>query len=97
MYLQELTRPSAVSLGWFGRQPQPSTCPPDEAIDRQAALLYSPEAPLAGTRGAHCDHRAVWAFVPAPAAARPSVLVYFHGMNNFVTVSAARPGGRPAG
>jgi hypothetical protein len=82
------------------RTPAPSpvvSCRADEPIDERAALLYSLEAPHANQRSAHCDHRAVWAFVPQPLIDRPSVFIYFHGMNNFVTASAARPGGRPAG
>ena len=77
--------------------PSPVACRGDEPIDERTALLYSPEAPNAGQRGAQCDHRAVWAFVPQPLGSPPSAFIYFHGMNNFVTANAARPGGRPAG
>ena len=94
MYLYEspLSRGAEVLAG----VPLPPKCPPDEPISSGAALLYSPHAQLAEEKGAHCDHRAVWTFVPSPLPDRLFVLVYLHGFNNFVTASAASPGGRPA-
>jgi hypothetical protein len=72
-----------------------ATCPSDLPVSDQAALLYSPAAPLASRRGAQCDHRVVWTYVPAGIRAPYSAYVYLHGNNNVVPVDARRPGGRP--
>lgn len=70
----------------------------DEALDSQSALIYSPEAPLAGKfspKGStpppdptqvRKDDRAVWACVSAGFDPNnPEVLIYLHGHNYYVT------------
>ena len=75
--------------------PPRSLCPTDRAIDEQVALLFSELAPLAQTTR-HCDHKAVWSFVPSGRPAETSVLLYLHGNDNLVTADAQHPAGRPA-
>ena len=57
----------------------------DVAIDDQMALLYPRQAPLAPAAGLQ-DARAVWASVPARLS--PTVLVFLHGHNNYVSVDS---------
>ncbi len=58
----------------------------DWAIDDHAALLFSTEAPLAAS-GARDDHASIWSFIPdAFDYAKPEILFYFHGHNNYVKV-----------
>src|SRR5947207_5307046 len=58
----------------------------DWAIDDKVALLFSPEAPIAGSNSRD-DKTAIWACVPdAFDYAKPEVLFYFHGHNNYVKV-----------
>ena len=66
----------------------PPAQPPDFAVnDCKSAVLYSDEAPLASqARPGQWDLKAVWAHVPSPRPAKPSLLVYYHGHSNYVTV-----------
>lgn len=81
--------------------PPPGTLPAgvtpiDEAINANVALIYSPEAPLASDKDPNKkeDKRAVWARVPDTFDPdKPTLLIYFHGFNGYVTVSVARPTG----
>ena len=63
----------------------------DWAIDDKTALVFSTEAPIA-QRSAREDASAVWVFVPdAFDYAKPEVLFYFHGNNNYVKVGYCDP------
>ncbi len=66
----------------FG-QNEPAKDTGDLAIDSATALVFSPQAPLAPAAGLR-DARAVWCRIPRKADR--SVLLYFHGYNNYVTV-----------
>jgi hypothetical protein len=58
----------------------------DWAIDDKTALLFSPEAPIAG-KTARDDATAIWTFVPDGFDyAKFEALFYFHGHNNYVKV-----------
>jgi hypothetical protein len=71
----------------------PAICANDDPIDDTSALIYSEKAPLPVTasiqtaRGVRTkdDYKAVWTFVPD--AHDVSLLLFFHGNNNYVTVS----------
>lgn len=68
----------------------------DEAISPNVALLYSPAAPLASNSDPNKkeDRRAVWARVPDTFDPdKPTLLIYLHGFNGYVTVSVANPNG----
>lgn len=77
-----------------GTTPAAAT-PIDEAITENVALLFSPSAPLASADPEKKeDKRAVWACVPDSFSyEKPTVLIYFHGFNNYVTVSVKQPSG----
>jgi hypothetical protein len=89
------TLPPEAALGSYGQMAPAAACPTDLPIDAQTALLFSNAAPLAGTRKAGCDHKAIWTFVPSPRPSALSTLIYLHGNNNAVPVDSGRPGGRP--
>jgi hypothetical protein len=79
-----------ISAGFCGAADAasaPDLCSDDLAIDDATALLFSEEAALKPATGLR-DARAVWAHVPGRPV--PSVLVYLHGHNGYVTVDAKR-------
>src|SRR5579884_3589079 len=58
----------------------------DWAIDDNTAILFSTEAPIAGS-GPRDDTRCIWSFIPDQFDyVKPEVLFYFHGHNNYVKV-----------
>jgi len=73
----------------------PPICADDLAVDQNSALIFSEKAPLPVTaqiknaRGVRIkdDYKAVWTFVPA--SHDPSLLMFFHGNNGYVTVDSA--------
>jgi hypothetical protein len=71
----------------------PPVCPADIAIsDCKAAMIFSDKTPTnlkASSPNVHCDFKAVWAFVPPPPVGQLSVLIYFHGHNNWVRTDAS--------
>jgi len=78
--------------------PAPTPAAPgliDEAINRDVALLFSPEAPRAtSVTEKKEDQRAVRARVPPTFDLdKPTVLIYLHGFNGCVTVSKTAPTG----
>jgi len=55
-------------------------------------MIFSDKTPTnlkAAASKAHCDFKAVWAFVPPPPAGQLSVLIYFHGHKNWVRTDAS--------
>ena len=90
--------------------PTPGTQPArptqvDEPLDASTAMVYSPKAPLASNAAdVREDTRAVWTHVSTGFDPdKPSVLIYLHGHNNFVTATLNetnrrdRPANRPKG
>jgi len=78
--------------------PAPTPAAPgliDEAINSDVGLLFSPEAPRAtSVTEKKEDQRAVWACVPPTFDLdKPTVLIYLHGFNGYVTVSKTAPTG----
>jgi len=78
--------------------PAPTPAAPgliDEAINSDVALLFSPEAPRAtSVTEKKEDQRAVRARVPPTFDLdKPTVLIYLHGFNGYVTVSKTAPTG----
>lgn len=73
----------------------PPICANDVAIDQNMALIFSEKAPLPVTttiknaRGVRIkdDYKAVWTFVPA--SHDPSLLLFLHGNNGYVTADSA--------
>jgi hypothetical protein len=83
-------RPTIVSVGVHGASAAggaSSTVPTPTAntgLDALTALLFSNNAPQATAKSS--DAKAVWACVPARfAPTAPELLIYYHGMNNYVT------------
>ncbi len=75
--------------------PVGGTCPDCIAIDKNTAMLFTDEAPLAKTIVPK-EGKAVWAFVPdsvQTAKNVTNVAIFFHGYNAWVNVDQTHPGG----